>query len=222
MEEVALHCLGAIRDASSLLQLLEVLRVVQLAACRAAPGFCADPSGPPTSSLEEMGNAVLSYDCTLQQLSLSSNTKPKCCCCWQEVCVFWGEKGNQLLLRGKCPGIFSQRGEMGNQLLLRGKCPGIFSQHWRLCQVSVCGSALLLALRGWSWGCAWQSLLWQGGERAGHCWEERGRMQPMVRKAGGGIVNQNLSTTAVDVRPPCTIYNIRVQSWVCMCLAGIH
>lgn len=148
------------------------------------------------------GTAVLSYDCTLQQLSLSSNTKPKRCCCWQEVCVFWGE--------------------MGNQLLLRGKRPGVFTQHRRLHQVAVRGSALLLALCGWCWSWALQSLLWRGRERAGHCWGGRGRMQPMVRRVGGGIVNPNLSHTAVEVRPPCTIYNSRVQSGVCVCLAGIH
>lgn len=44
----------------------------------------------------------------------------------------------------------------------------------------------------------------------------------MVRKAGGGIVNPNPSPTAVEVRPPCTIYNSGVWSGVCVCLAGIH
>lgn len=47
-------------------------------------------------------------------------------------------------------------------------------------------------------------------------------MQPMVRKAGGGIVNPNPSPTAVEVRPPCTIYNSGVWSGVCVCLAGIR
>lgn len=100
------------------------------------------------------GTAVLSYDCTLQQLSLSSNTKPKCCCCWQEVCVFWGE--------------------MGNQLLPRGKCLGVFTQRCRLHQVTVDVSALLLAC-GWSWGCPWQSLLWRGRERRDATHGEEGR-----------------------------------------------
>lgn len=45
----------------------------------------------------------------------------------------------------------------------------------------------------------------------------RGGMQPMVRKAGGGF----LSPTAIEVRPPCAIYNSMVWSGVCVCLAGI-
>lgn len=57
VEGAAVHCSGAIRDASSLPQLLGVLRVVLLAACRPAPGCCTDPSGPPASSLEEMENS---------------------------------------------------------------------------------------------------------------------------------------------------------------------
>lgn len=70
---------------------LQVFYVVQLVAWRPAPGFCSDPSNPSASSLEELGNCCLSYNCTFQQLNLSSNTEPKCCCCWQEVCVFGAE-----------------------------------------------------------------------------------------------------------------------------------
>lgn len=36
---------------------LQVFHVVQPVAWRPAPGFCSDPSGPPASSLEEMGNS---------------------------------------------------------------------------------------------------------------------------------------------------------------------
>lgn len=60
----------------------------------------------PTSFFPERrwGTAILSNDCTLQPLSLSS--KPKRCCCWQEVCAFEGKR-KLLLLRGRCPWVSS-------------------------------------------------------------------------------------------------------------------
>lgn len=47
-------------------------------------------------------------------------------------------------------------------------------------------------------------------------------MQPMMRKVGGEIVNPSTPLVAVEAGPPCTIYNSRVQSGVCVYLPGIH
>lgn len=96
---VALHCCGAVGDASSLLQLLEMSRVVQLAACRPASGFCSDPSGPPGSSLEEMGNSCFELrlrppaaKLVLQQSQNAAAVDRRCVCFggrWGISC-YWG------------------------------------------------------------------------------------------------------------------------------------
>lgn len=136
LDGVVLHCLGAIRDASNCWKCC----VVQLAACRPAPGFCADPSGPEASSLEEMGNSC--FELWLHPLAAE---------------LVLPHKGRMpLLLTG---GMCVFWGEMEDQLLLRSKRPVFFTRHWGL-QVAVCGIALSLALCGWSGDCAWQSLLW--------------------------------------------------------------
>lgn len=67
-----------------------------------------------------------------------------------------------------------------------------------------------------------EALLYCVRERAGCCWGGRGRMQPMMRKVGGEIVNPSTPPVAVEAGPPCTIYNSRVQSGVCVYLPGIH
>lgn len=129
--------------------------------------------------------AILSNDCTLQPLSLSS--KPKHCCCWQEVCAFEG-KGKLLLLRGRCLWVSSS---------------------------TVGSSRLQSVATPWCWRC-------KAGLKAvlcNHCSgrEERGPAtageagcRPWWLRWEGGIVNPNPALTAVEVRPPCTIYSSRV------------
>lgn len=76
VEEVALHCLGTIGDVS----------------CKCSVWSNRWPEGQLQASAliplacqlllwRRWGTAVLSYNCTFQQLNLSSNTQPKCCCC---------------------------------------------------------------------------------------------------------------------------------------------
>lgn len=186
VEGAAARCSGAVRDTSSLPQLLDMLCVVQLAACRPAPGCCADPSGPPASSLEEMENS-----CLEQRLHPPAAK------------LVLQHKGKTLLLLtgGVC---VWEEGET-----VEGQMSMGFFQHQGLHQVVICGSTLLQVVCDWPRG-SQQSLQWQ--ERGSHCWGGRGRMQPMVGKVGGGIVNPDPALTAVEVRPPCIICKSRVQS----------
>lgn len=158
VEGIALHCSGA---TSSLLQLLEVLCVVQLVACRPAPGCSANPSSPPASSLEE--EMKKSY---FEQWLHPPTTE-----------LVLKAKTLLLLTGGVC--VWRE----GEAVATEGQMSVGFLQHCGLQQTAVCGNPLVLAVQGWPQGCALQSLQWQGRERASHCWG--GRMQTMVAKVGG-------------------------------------
>lgn len=132
---VALPCLRAIGDTSSLPQLLEVLRVVQLVACRPAPGFCTDPSSPLASSLERVGNSCF-------ELWLHPPAA--------ELVLQHKAKTLLLLTRGMCI-----LGAIGEAVVTEWSVTGVCTQHGGLHQVAACGSSLVLVLCRWPQGCAW-------------------------------------------------------------------
>lgn len=128
--EVALPFLGAIGDTSSLPQLLEVLCVVQLVACRPAPGFCTDPSSPLASSLERMVNSCF-------ELWLHPPAAELVLQCKATTLL--------LLTGGMCI-----LGETGRSVVTQWSVTGVCTQLGGLHQVAACGSSLVLVLCGWS------------------------------------------------------------------------